>query len=322
MNIRFIGRHIVKNGKEYFSYSGCGFEFITIPESKDCSVEIKLTSVLHNHDDHYVALFVDDKFYKNKRLISGTNIITIHLNKKAVVRLIKLNEGFLSALYLDDIVLHNGKMGDIKPSNRKIVGFFGDSITCGYGLLGYHDNVFKTETEDFTKSYAYLASFAANLDYSVVARSGISIAIPIYQEKLFEEIYDTVDMYDKCKEDRPLDFAVINLGTNDNNAYIQIVKALDKPQALETFKKKYFELVEKIIKDNQGVKLILCYNMIELVDDFVNAISEVHQYICKHFDNKCKLLKFVSNMDGANFHPYKTAHEEAAKLLANALLEF
>ena len=34
------------------------------------------------------------------------------------------------------------------------------------------------------------------MDYSVVARSGISVAIPIYIEQLFKEIYDTVDMYE------------------------------------------------------------------------------------------------------------------------------
>ena len=322
MNIRFIGRHVIKNGKEYFSYSGCGFEFVVIPEFKDCLVEIKLTSVINGHDDHYVAIFVDDVFYRNEKLVVGPGTISLLIDKKAVIKLIKLNEGYLSSIYLDDIVLHNGKMDEIEPSEKKLVGFFGDSITCGYGLLGYHENVFKTETEDFTKSYAYLGCFYANMDYSVVARSGISIAIPIYQSKLFEEIYDTVDMFEKCREDRKLDFAVINLGTNDNNGYREIVKDQDKPQALETFKKKYIELVEKIIKDNPGVKLILCYDMIELLPEFVNAISDVYQYVCNNFENKCKLLKYVSNMDGANFHPYKTAHEESGKLLSQILINF
>ena len=321
MNVRFIGRHVIKDGREYFSYSGCGFEFVVIPDSKDCSTEIKLTSIIKGHEDHYVAIFVNDVFCRNERLLPGPNKITVQLDKKAVVRIIKLNEGYLSAIYLDDIILHNGIMGEIEPSNRKLVGFFGDSITCGYGLLGYHENVFKTETEDFTKSYAYLSCFAANMDYSVVARSGISISIRIYQAMAFEEIYDTVDMFEKCREDRKLNFAVINLGTNDNNGYREIVKDEDKQQALQTFKKKYIELGERIIKDNPGVKLILCYDMIELLPEFVNALKEIHQYLCENFENKCKLLQFKSNMDGANFHPYKTAHEESAQLLTQTLKE-
>ena len=322
MNIRFIGRHILKDGKEYFSYSGTGFEFVVIPESDECFIELKLKSVLHEHDEQYVAIYVDDVFYNKEKLIEGANTIKIKVTKKAVIKLIKLNEVYLSAIYLNDIVIHNGKLGEIEPSNKKLVGFFGDSITCGYGVIGLHDLAFKPETEDFTKSCAFLGCFAANMDYSVVARSGISISIPIYQEKLFGEIYDTVDMYEKGEEDRKLDVAVINLGTNDNNGYLEIVKDVDKPQALETFKKKYIELVERIVKDNPGVKLIFCYDMIKLIDDFVDAIKNVYQHITSNFDNECKLLKFVPNTDGANFHPYKDAQAESAKVLAEALREF
>ena len=44
--IRFFGRHITKDNKPYFSYSGTGFEFNVVPEAKYVTVNISLLSEL------------------------------------------------------------------------------------------------------------------------------------------------------------------------------------------------------------------------------------------------------------------------------------
>lgn len=322
--LRFIGRHIKNEGREYFSFSGTGFEFNLIPTAKNCSITLFMTSVLHNYDEHYIAIYINDVFHSKEKLTSGLNIIKIKpekLNKENIIRIIKQNEGYLSAIYLENIELENAEFGEILPSNKEIIGFFGDSLTCGFGLLDLNGQEFKTETEEFTKTYAYLSCFALNMDYTVVARSGISIGIPIYVEKLFGEIYDTVDMSIKCKEDRILDYAVINLGTNDNSGYFQKVNDEDKTEALVEFKRKYLDLIQRIITDNPKVKIVIAYNMLSLEEIIENAIKDVYSFAIACFSNKMCLLKLIPNGEGACFHPYWTYHEKNAKLLANAIKE-
>lgn len=319
--IRFIGRHINKNGKEYFSFSGCGFEFTLKPKVKNSSFTLSLISELREHDAQYIAIYLNGKFHSKEKLVEGLNKIEVKLDsgEETLVRVVKLNEAYLSAIYLNDISLINAELGDIKPSNKKLIGFYGDSLTCGFGLEGFHDEEFKMETEDYTKTCACLSCLALNMDYSVIARSGISVGIPIYVDKLFMEIYDTVDMIDKCVPDRKDDYAVVNLGTNDAGAYSLIKDEKEQESALKTFHDKYLELVERIIKDNPGAKLVFSYRMVNMDELFVNIIKDIKDYVNKHYDNRCELLEFKLNSDGACGHPYKTAHEENSKILINLI---
>ena len=318
-NIRFVGRHINKDGREYFSYSGSGFEFAINPSSPSCSISIVLTSELREHDSQYLGVYINDVFYSKEKLIAGLNKIVIKLDVKdyTSIRIIKYNEVYLSAVYLEDIVLKNASFCELKPSDKKLIGFFGDSITCGYGLIDYQGTEFKMETEEFDKGYAYLTSKALNMDYLVVARSGISIGIKIWVDQLFNEIYDTVDMFEKCPTKHNLDYAVIYLGTNDQSGCYQ--QAEDKEKALQAFHQEYHILIDRIIKDNPNVKILICYNMIALTKLFVEAIKEKKQYIESHYSNPCRLVRFEADNNGSNGHPYVTAHEEGAKVLVEAI---
>lgn len=318
--IRFIGRHIIKNNKPYFSYSGCGFVFAI----KGKSFTLSLDSELREHDTQYIAIYVNDKFHSKEKLVSGNNKITISLdnqNKENIVRVIKVNETYVSSIYLDDIILNNAVMLDYKPSHKPLVGFFGDSLTCGFGLLDYQKPEFFMEGEDFTKTYAYLACSKLNMDYTVIARSGISVALKIWVDVLFKEIYDTVDMFDKCKVDKNLDCAVINLGTNDNGAYYANIKEEDQEKAKQSFFDEYLNLVNTIIKDNPNVKLILCHSMVHNDDTIIKPIEKVKEYIDTHYPNKSTILVFKPNGDGGAGHPFWPAHEENSKLLIQAIKE-
>ena len=321
--LRFIGRHIIKNGNEYFSFSGTGFEFTLVPQSANCSFEISFESVVNTHEYQYIGIFVDGKEYSRERLSNGHFKVEISLDIKnpVVVKVIKLNETSLSALYLIDISLNNCEFGEVPSCKKKIIGFFGDSITCGYGVLEYQGTQFKTETEDFTKAYPYLACSELGMDYSIVARSGIGISIPIYVDKLFGEIYDTVDMHDKCVFDRKLDYAVINLATNDNGGLFQMFKEEERPRELKILKDRYVDLIDRIIKDNPGVKIVMIYGMIQLTEVMEKALEEIYQYASNHYDNEFRILKGKPNSDGANCHPYWPAQEENAKLLVDLIKE-
>ena len=323
MKFRPIGRHIYKDNKDYFSFSGSGFEFEVIPFKDNVSITLSLKSELREITAQYINIYVNDELYSKEKLVSGDNLVTIKVNSsnKSIIRVIKVNEVYLSTITVNDISIDGGEFGDLPESNKKLIGFFGDSITCGYGVLDYHGVCFSGESEDFSKSYAYLTAIGLDMDYTVVSRSGISLALPIYIDKKFKEYINTVDMINEYHETRKLDIAVINLVTNDDGAYNLNTKDEDKPQALETFEKEYISLVDNIIKDNPGVEVVMCYRLLPICDDLINVIKKVYEKIKSHYSNIVKLVEFTPNSDGANGHPYINGQEEAAKKLIEAIKE-
>ena len=259
-------------------------------------------------------------FFRKEKLIEGENQFSFKINDKnnvTRVRVVKLNETYVSSLYLKNIELQNAKYADVRLEKKKLIEFYGDSLTCGYGNLGKNTEGFKTSTEDFTKTYAYLASFALKMDYSVIARSGISAALKIYCDKTFYEIYDTVDMYKKCDVNYHVDYAVINLGTNDMVAYNELD---NKAGAEDVFFAAYKSLVDKIVSHNKDVKFILCTRMATLPnEDIEEQIKNIVKYIRKTYLNPVKLVEFVPNDLGSSFHPNILAHKESAKKLVEAI---
>ena len=315
-NLRFIGRHIIKNNQPYFSFSGSGFIFHVVPENNNCLVKLVLNSEIREESTQFLAIYINDAFYSKYMIINGHAELYLTINKDSIIRIIKANEVYLSSIYLEDIVVTNGKMVKVEEVKRKLIGFFGDSLTCGYGLLDYQGQQFRMETEDFTKTYAYLAANELNMDYDVVARSGISVGVPIYMPTLFKDIYDTVDMFNKYEMTRKLDYAVINLGSNDNTGILQ---SQDINKALDTFKEEYQSLVERIINDNPNVTLLLCYQEKRLDERVLNRIKEVKEYISSHYENRIQLVEFIHNQDGACYHPFFLTHADNAKILEKVL---
>ena len=66
----------------------------------------------------------------------------------------------------------------ICPTEKKkfSIEFIGDSITCAYGIDAPDQTCpFTTTIENFSKSYAYLASIILDVDYSVKDLSGHGI---------------------------------------------------------------------------------------------------------------------------------------------------
>ena len=318
--IRFIGKHIKKDGMDYFSYSGSGFYFKVRPTSSISRINITFIGEGNDYDYQFIGIYVNDKFLRKERLIKGINVVNVTLkqNDDAIIKIIKLNEVYLSSIYLKDIKLENASMIDLDNDNHQTIGFFGDSITCGYGLDEFHGEAFSIDSEDFSKAYPYLSASELNMDYIVVARSGISLAIKIYCETLFNQIYDTVDMYLKGGFDKKLDFAVINLGTNDSQGLDLLSK-----EYVDIFLNKYVDeykvLVGRIIKDNPNVKIILCYGLMPIREDIVKAIESIREYIKENYKNKCEIVRFIPNEDGANHHPYFTAHKKASELLIKTI---
>ena len=104
--------------------------------------------------------------------------------------------------------------------NNRIIEFFGNSITCGYGVEDTSDN--DSPDSIFTNNYVSYAAITArhfNADYYCTSKSGIGIMISWFPQ-IMPEIWDRLNPLDpESKWDfskvQP-DIVVVNLFQNDS----------------------------------------------------------------------------------------------------------
>ena len=224
-HLKFIGRSAASEDEIILSASGSGVEFICKGDYTEITLAPENPYVSSSHrprvaiysDGNLVAMecISEEKTYRINTEYSGT-----------VITLVKLSEAMYSSVKLTKAASYG--MKDIEPTEEKKlkIEFIGDSITCGYGTDGGAYGSFSTQTENFTKTYAYLTAEKLDADYSAVCYSGYGV-LTGYTEN--GKINDKVVMneYEKAchltgQEDLLWDFSkeinnvvVINLGTND-----------------------------------------------------------------------------------------------------------
>ena len=59
--------------------------------------------------------------------------------------------------------------------------------------------------------------------------------------------------------------------------------------------------------------------MVEINEEIIKAIKEVYLSIKEKISNKFELVEFAPDQNGANNHPYKTAHEQFALKLSKII---
>ena len=323
-DIEFIGRYKIKKDRVYLAFSGCGMEFRIQPTDKICSVNLSFLSHLNDYDCQFVSIFINDKFSKTYKFKEGQENISLDLSsyqEEIRIKLIKESEVYLSSLYLLSIIVDGGRILEKKKVSRKRVGFFGDSLTCGFGLAKRYAPEFTMDSEFFTKAFPYLVANRLNLDYRVIARSGISVACKIYCDLLFEEIIQTIDMYQFYPLEDDLDLAIVNLGTNDRNAFL-LLDEKKKIDALNLFKDKYLDLLKMILKHNKDIKILICYNLAKMDSDFSDIYKKIKTEINKEYPKACYLVKLESDNSGASNHPYYLAHQKAATRIVKKIKEY
>jgi hypothetical protein len=201
--INYIGRYQTEtiNGKEVttFSYTASGFEFKVNVTSESYTLGVNLFSqTFDGFSEQYINVYVDDVLMEKVKLDKSENCVLIsNLSVgEHVVRINKLNEAQFSKMGLIDYVLENVEIVEISKRNKKIVEFYGDSITCGYGNLATQREGFSMLTEDGMQSYGQLTADHLNWDSSIISYSGIALAMsPFNSPYTLMDKYNTVDGY-------------------------------------------------------------------------------------------------------------------------------
>lgn len=177
--VRPIGRTVFENSQRWFSQSGSGIEFTCIGEYADITLLCENPDSIYYRHQPRVAVSVNDEVIFDETLSDSETVVHAELSsfdEEAVIRVIKLSESAYSSVGVGNISV-NAKR-DIKPTAEKPlkIEFIGDSITAGYGIDEENRySSFSTSTENFTKTYAYLAAKELDAQYSAVAYSGYGV---------------------------------------------------------------------------------------------------------------------------------------------------
>lgn len=331
-HMSFQGRHVYKNDIEWLVQSGSAAEF-NVTGTNVSIVIAGDSSIFENKNFRpRYAVYVDDKPIRDKIISSPEeNLILFeeHLPRTANVKIVLLSEAMYGAVGIKSINVEGGSPELISPLPKKdlAIEFIGDSITCGYGVEAESgEESFSTSTENFYKSYAYIASNELCADYSVVAYSGYGV-ISGYSsgykndKETLPQYYDMNSQYTEydTKHDfseRNMDAVVINLGTNDT-CY---VNKEDKASCSE-FTAGYVSFLKTVRKNNPDAVIICTVGLMGGNETIYPLIKKaVEQF------NDDKVTCFLSkpqntdkNGSGAAWHPSAKTQEQYGHIIAEEI---
>lgn len=177
--VKPLGRSVYDGSVRWMSMSGSGIEFDCEGVSADIQlIDERAGSTPSNHRPR-VAVYVNGYLVFDQSLSNRETHVEIDLKScggRAVVRVVKLSESMFSYFGIGAITIV-GKRPAVPTAPKQLkLEFIGDSITCGFGI-DEPDSIrsFSTQTENFSKTYAYLTALAFDAEYSAVSYSGYGV---------------------------------------------------------------------------------------------------------------------------------------------------
>ena len=274
----------------------------------------------------YVTVVVDDESYEEATYYAcpKDGIISLEMEQGYhTVRILKRSEGQFSQLKFTGVYT-NGYFVANQEYSQRLIEFFGDSITAGYGNRGVGSG-FYTKDEDGLATYAFLAVQKLNAEASIVAASGKAINWNVWLADikiphLLE--YTTFTNPAPYVPERIPQVVVINGGANDATYINQATTDTSMKERQAAFVDAYVQFLQNIARKYEGVTIICCTNMLgeggvtkPLIEEAI-ARSEVENV---HF-----LMLPAAQLDGmlgADGHPLVVSHQKAAVVLEEKIRE-
>ena len=332
LNIRPLGRTSYVGGKRYISMSGSGVEFCC----KGDYVTFDLCGVLSEYQtkNHKARvgvylndMLVMDEIVNYERVKHRLDISSFR--QGVTVKIMKLSEAQFSSFAIGKIGVYSSYSIEPSPQKNFKIEFIGDSITCGYGL---DENqmypYFTTETENVSKTYAYLTAKEFGADFSAVAFSGYGVYSGFTQggrnaSDVISKHYDKAaivpyeeHLWDFSKAEN--DLVVINLGTNDASYCGKSYTGRQK------FTEAYVELI-KTVRVNNPRAYILCI-LGDMNNSLYTCIEEaVSIYSNDTWDSYVEARTITFDMGNTDIvvdgHPGVLANKRAAADLIEIIKE-
>lgn len=329
--VKALGRTVFENGVRWFSMSGSGIEFLCDGDSVTVTCRVYNSQYIsYNHRPRVIA-FVNGEQKQDIVLDNESEDITLDISEYSgdcTVKLIKVSEGTYSTVGVSGISAK--AKGDICPSPRGSlkIEFLGDSITCGYGLDAGNVGSFSTRTENYSETYAYLASKELGADAAAVSFSGYGVLTGFPSNGMAND-YVIFKYYENALVNcddvsagqywnftaNANDLVVINLGTNDASyCYTE-----DRRNSFVDEYKRLLSLV-RLREPNAYILCVLGDMNNSLYTSIERAVSE---YQDDTYDSrvKCATLSFEMGTYGSviDGHPTKQSNALAAETLVSEI---
>lgn len=335
-NVRLIGRTYAEDNTTWIPQSGSAIEFFATCTS--LSLDMAGDASTSNDADHQprFAVLVNGEVVLDDTLSQTTCTIEVPLKealKDAVVEVIHLSEALKGIIGVSAIHVESDSPDPVRPTSAKSksIAFVGDSITCGYGVEAKStDEPFRTTTENFMKTYAYLAAQELDADYETVCYSGYGVYSGWRDdgergtENIVPPVYELVTVgsehtWDFAAHQR--DVVVVNLGTNDS------VYTGEDEERIAEFTQAYTEFLGQIRELNPE-SLIVC--TVGTMDNGYLLYPAIEQAIRDHASitgdtrTHCYLSALIDAEDGygTGDHPNEASQRKAAKELVEAIRKF
>lgn len=325
--VLFLGRTYKSEDACWFNWTNSGFEI----KFKGSGAEAVLVSDVKD-DQHkaYVKVYVDGVPYKKISLESASQRVVLAENldstQEHTLRAVMISGNNKSATAgVSEIVLTDGEKlaPSVLDSNVLKMEIIGDSISIGYGILGgADDELWTTQTEDGTLTYAALAARAFGMEYNVIGASGRGVYMNIggTTEGTIPSVYTQVDGYRGNENEWNFDnFApdviVINLGTNDSSNSTTLLKSEDLKAAIKEF-------LTTVRQKNPDAVIIWAYGAM------TSSRSPIIQSVIKEFNDAgdknmhfLSLTKITSEQTGTHGHPNLAGAQAHAEVLIDKIRE-
>ncbi|MDO5560981.1 MAG: GDSL-type esterase/lipase family protein [Oscillospiraceae bacterium] len=335
-NVKLVGRTVMKDDTAWLVQSGAAAEFTVTGTFAEVILAGDGCVKSEDRWKPRYAVFVDDELVDDSLLSETQKCIKLFDSKvlrTAKVRVIHLSEANNGAIGISGIKVTSNVAVPVKPEPKKDISIeiIGDSITCGYGVeAASNGDQFSTSTENFMKSYAYLAAQKLNADYSAVSYSGYGVVSGYTSDEkntdsLVPDYYDYAGRLDDYKvpwdfDKNKNDVVVINLGTND---YSYLSKDLEGRS--EDFNKAYYDFLGQVREKNPDSYIICTVGTMGgyEVYDLIEKVCE--EYSNDNNDTRISSYRSTTqnaaNGYGADWHPSVITQQMSAYVLADKICQ-
>ncbi len=340
--VKYSGRYYISDDEVWFGLSASGFEVEFEGTSLTAIFKGQWLNEVVGQGTQvpFIGVFVDGEtdprnaekieiYMKEETeyaLVSGLPY------GKHNVKVYKLTETSCNKLGLKSLKT-NGKFADAPQKNKPLIEFYGDSVTCGYGVDFVDQTAFSTDSENATKTFAYLTARMLGADFSFVSASGWGMNHGLGDDSDIPEWFDKADIRSDCAWDNKVnmpDIVVINLGANDNQYIIGNVSGPvsteESKNRMDAYLSAYKSFIERILKTyGRNIPVFCCYGTM----GEANIYTPLENLIYDEFQDKgCPNVYPVKLSDGAvngdkalHGHPNLKTHADSADILVKAITE-
>jgi len=321
-NVKYIGRYLIKEDITYLLQSGSAIEFYLNAKSAEIILAGDGTSIYHEeYEKPRYAIYVNDNILLDTTMGEREKTVLLFNNEKEMeikIKVILLSEAIFGGIGIKSIHVISSVSNNniIRPTEKKklSIEYVGDSITCAYGIEAKAPSeYFETKTQNFEKSYAFIASKELDYDYSVVCYSGCGI---ISTGNIMSQRYTKINYFSSTNnewdfEKNHNDIIVINLGTNDFG-YVWGFR-------IDEYVEKYADFLQLVREKNPDSYIVCllgmmgCEDLFPLINEAINITGDkkIYSYLLP--------AQRLEDGIGAEYHPNVVSHAKWGKLVAKII---